>query len=85
MTFYNNAELRFKLFESKNYVLPFNLGLIGFADYGRVWLEEENSDTWYPSVGGGFYFNLANFAVLTTTYGVSNDDEVLLIGLGHFF
>lgn len=85
VTFYNNAELRFKLFESKNYVLPFNLGVLGFADYGRVWLEGEDSDTWHPSFGGGFYFNLANFAVLTTTYGVSSDDEVLLIGLGHFF
>jgi predicted phosphodiesterase len=85
VTFYNNAELRLKLFESKNYVLPFNLGLLGFADYGRVWLEDEDSDTWHPSYGGGLYFNLANFAVLTATYGVSSDDQVLLVGLGHFF
>ncbi|MEM9052704.1 MAG: BamA/TamA family outer membrane protein [Bacteroidota bacterium] len=85
VTFYNNAELRFKLFESKNYVLPFNLGVLGFADYGRVWLEGEDSDTWHASFGGGLYFNLASFAVLTASYGVSSDDEVLLIGLGHFF
>jgi len=85
VSFYNNAELRIKVFDSSNYILPFGMGALGFFDYGRVWLEGEDSNTWHPSVGGGLYFNLANFSVLTATYSVSNDDEVVQVGLGFFF
>ncbi|HKL39856.1 MAG TPA: BamA/TamA family outer membrane protein, partial [Cryomorphaceae bacterium] len=85
VTFYNNAELRVKVFDSKNYVLPFGMGAMGFFDYGRVWVEGENSKTWHPSFGGGLYFNLIDFAVLTASYAVSDDDEVVQVGLGFFF
>jgi hypothetical protein len=84
VSFYNNAELRVKVFDSNNYILPFGMGALGFFDYGRVWLEGEDSNTWHPSVGGGLYFNLASFSVLTATYSVSNDDEVVQVGLGFF-
>ncbi len=85
VTFYNNAELRVKIFDSKNYILPFGMGAMGFFDYGRVWLEGEDSKTWHPSYGGGLYFNIIDFAVLTASYAVSNDDEVVQVGLGFFF
>ena len=29
------------------------LRLVGFVDTGRVWLENESSDTWHTSLGGG--------------------------------
>ena len=32
---------------------PRGWALVGFADTGRVWLENESSDTWHTSLGGG--------------------------------
>ena len=31
----------------------------GLADFGRVWLEGEQSDEWHPSYGGGIAFEVA--------------------------
>ena len=37
---YGSFELRYELFESKSYILPGAVGLIGFEEVGRVWVEE---------------------------------------------
>ncbi len=34
-------------------LLPTRVGLVAFTDTGRVWLENEDSDTWHTSYGGG--------------------------------
>ena len=34
-------------------LLPMRVGLVAFTDTGRVWLENEESDTWHTSYGGG--------------------------------
>jgi hypothetical protein len=34
-------------------LLPTRVGLVAFTDTGRVWLENESSDTWHTSYGGG--------------------------------
>lgn len=85
VSFYNNAELRIKLFNSYNYILPFEFGMITFYDTGRVWYENENSTIWHNSYGAGIYLSPLNFMVLSATYGISRNDEVLNLGLGFFF
>ena len=85
VSFYNNAELRVKLFDVDNYVLPFGLGAMTFFDYGRVWVDGEDSGTWHPSGGVGIYTNLIDVAVLSASYAVSRDDNVFLVQLGFFF
>jgi outer membrane translocation and assembly module TamA len=34
-------------------LLPTRFGAVGFIDTGRVWLENEDSNTWHTSLGGG--------------------------------
>lgn len=34
-------------------LLPTRVGLVAFADGGRVWLDQEESNTWHASYGGG--------------------------------
>ena len=53
---FNNFETRIKLFSIASYVLPGELGLSGFFDTGRVWVENDNSDKWHVGEGGGIYF-----------------------------
>lgn len=63
-SFYNNLEMRVKLADFVSYVLPGQLGLVGFHDIGRVWRKNENSDRWHQGVGGGFYFAPASMAMI---------------------
>lgn len=41
-------------------ILPARVGLLGFSDAGRVWLEGEESDTWHTGVGGGLWLSFMN-------------------------
>jgi hypothetical protein len=60
---YNNLELKVKLANFVNYVLPGQIGLIGLYDVGRVWKHGEDSDSWHHGTGGGIYFAPASLTV----------------------
>ncbi|SFH03693.1 BamA/TamA family outer membrane protein [Pedobacter insulae] len=72
-SFYNNLELRAKLGDFISYVLPGQVGLIGFYDVGRVWANNEKSDQWHHGVGGGMYFSPASLAIFRFVMGRSNE------------
>ena len=57
-SFYGNFELRLRVIDMMK-VIPGRLWLVGLADFGRVWLEGEDSDDWHPSYGGGIAFEVA--------------------------
>jgi hypothetical protein len=84
-TFYGNSELRFKLFNWYNYVVPIEFGGLVFADAGRVWTNGGNSDLYHTSYGGGIYVSPWKGIVINGSYGVSDDDEILTILLGFLF
>lgn len=48
------AELRLKLF-SYGFVLPGDVGVLGLADGGRVWVDGESAEEWHTAVGGGVW------------------------------
>lgn len=50
-----SAELRFKLADAF-LLVPGQVGVIGLADVGRVFLEGEGSERWHRGFGGGLYF-----------------------------
>ncbi len=70
-SFYNNVELRAKLGDFVSYVLPGQVGLMGFYDVGRVWNTNEKSDLWHHGVGGGLYFAPASLAIFRFVMGHS--------------
>lgn len=53
---FGNAELRFHLGKLPGF--PVQTGLFALADTGRVFLDDESSDRWHTSLGGGLWFSL---------------------------
>ena len=82
---YGSAEIRVKLFQSQSYILPGDVGVIGFYDVGRVWLRNEISHQWHQSYGGGLYYSPFNIVIISATVGVSNEDKLFNFSLGTKF
>lgn len=72
-SFYNNLELRAKLGDFVSYVLPGQVGLMGFYDVGRVWKTGETSDLWHHGVGAGVYFAPASLTIFRFVMGYSKE------------
>ncbi|MBC7948527.1 MAG: BamA/TamA family outer membrane protein [Chitinophagaceae bacterium] len=83
--FYNNVEARLKLANFKTYLFPGSLGILGFYDAGRIWIDDDDSDQWVSGFGGGLWISPLRRMVLTITYAVSKEDKLPLIGLGWKF
>ncbi|HEY4195052.1 MAG TPA: BamA/TamA family outer membrane protein [Mucilaginibacter sp.] len=70
---YNNLQARLRLANIGGYILPGQLGITGFYDVGRVWIDGEHSDTWHQGEGGGIYFAPATLTVIQIIAGHSNE------------
>ena len=84
-SFYHNTDLRLRLFRVKSYYFPFVLGISGGFDYGRVWVENENSDKWHHSVGGGLWLTPFDAMVIAANLFHSEEQNRFTFGLGFFF
>lgn len=51
---YGNLDLRLRV-SRVQFVLPWDFGVLGLADVGRVFVTGESSSTWHPSYGGGVW------------------------------
>jgi hypothetical protein len=79
---YGSLELRFKLFDSKNYILPGQFGLVAFNDVGRVWYKGEDSRKWHYAYGGGFYIVPYNMVLISGTIAFSKEEQVFNFTIG---
>jgi len=79
---YGSLEFRVKLFDSKSYVLPGQVGLVAFNDIGRVWLKGETSHRWHYTYGGGFYYVPYNMVLVSATVGFSQEERLVNFTLG---
>ncbi|WP_426586732.1 BamA/TamA family outer membrane protein [Mucilaginibacter sp. R-33] len=70
---FNNFQGRVKLADIASYIIPGQLGLVGFYDAGRVWIKDEHSDKWHTGTGGGLYFAPASLTVLQLLAGHSSE------------
>lgn len=80
-SYYQNSDLRLNLGRLPNGFIPMTFGLYAGFDYGRVWVDNESSNTWHTSQGGGLFFNLAGFTTANIAYFNSSDGNRLNIGL----
>ena len=83
--FYQNTEVRTRIIDFESYLFPASVGIIGFLDNGRVWLDDEDSDKWHQGYGGGIWFSPFRRAVLSVTYDVSEEDRLFSINAGFTF
>jgi hypothetical protein len=74
--YYNNNELQY-LFNVKNIVFNGKAGLMVFADQGRVWLDNDNSNVWHYGYGGGFILAPFNKIYLAVMYASSPENKTI--------
>jgi len=82
---YTNLELRYYFTKIRLAGLPITLGLNGFYDAGRVWVDTENSNTIHQSFGGGIWFAPLNATVLAFEIGNSPEETRFYFRLGFLF
>ncbi len=82
---YSGLELRVKLFKSKSYVLPGTVGMLGFWDNGRVWVDNENSHKWHNSYGGGLYYFPYDIFRVSAIIAFSPEEKMFNFTLGTKF
>lgn len=83
--FYQSSDLRLSVGKIRKSIIPMTYGIIGGFDYGRVWLDGQNSDKWHNSYGGGIWINGLNVITARVTYFRSNEDGRIAFGLGFGF
>ncbi len=85
-SFYHNTDLRLRLVNSTNRSVPFAMGIFGGADYGRVWVETEDSKVWHYAYGGGIFFTPFNLLTIQASLFRSDDNQNrFTLGGGFFF
>ena len=78
---FGNAELRVPVAQFP-LILPLDVGLIGFADAGRVYVNGDSPGGWHSAAGGGLWIGLlnpgTNFNILVT----NNKDRRITTSIG---
>jgi outer membrane protein assembly factor BamA len=78
---YLDSEVRVFLAEVLTSVFPFEIGLRGFYDTGKIVQPDENTGEWHQTYGGGFYvIPFTRSYTLSLLLGFS-EEETALIGL----
>ncbi|MFY0626406.1 MAG: metallophosphoesterase [Reichenbachiella sp.] len=83
-SFYQNVDMRIKLFDFSSFLFPGKFGMHGFYDIGRVWTEEY-SDVWHRSAGFGLWVAPLSKAVISVSYGFTGEENLGFIDFGFFF
>jgi len=83
--FYNNLDLRLKLFNFTSYLVPGTVGMLGFTDVGRVWEKGEHSGRWHQGYGGGLYVMPGEVILLQASIGASKEASMLYLSIGFNF
>ena len=94
---FGNVELRLKLFDLSTYLVPFDVGVLGFAEAGRVWFPDGASVSGIPTptvassddlnvgLGGGVWFGLLDQVVIVLSAGRSDEGTLVSFGGGFHF
>ena len=80
-----STDVRLNIRRVKTGLLPLNIGFYGGFDYGRVWLDDNDSNQWHTSVGGGIFANAASMLTFNLSAFHSTDELLLAFKLGFGF
>lgn len=81
---FGNLDLRFRVSKIQ-FVLPWDFGILGLADIGRVWVDGEESNTWHPSFGGGLWAALMNRSLSASLNVATGAGQGVFINAGGGF
>ena len=82
---YSNLDVRIPFFKFSGYVLSGNGGVIGFADIGRVWADNEGTSAWHMGYGPGAFINFYQRFVVSSHLGFSEEGRFITVDFGFFF
>jgi outer membrane translocation and assembly module TamA len=82
---YASVSVLMKLFDSRSYFFPGSIGLLAFDDVGRVWADNQSSNVWHNSIGGGVYYSPFNMLLISAALGVSDEGTLFNISIGTKF
>ncbi len=80
-SFYQSSDLRFTLGSWKSSFIPMKYGILGGFDYGRVWVENDNSRKWHTSYGGAVWINAVDALTARVSYFQGTDGGRISFGL----
>lgn len=83
--FYHNIDLRIKIFDSNNNTVPISGGITPGFDYGRVWIDEEDSDKWHTAYGGTIWIAPLDYIALSAGMFFSENENRLVVKAGFQF
>lgn len=72
-SYYQTTDLRVGITKFKTNFVPIRMGVTAGFDYGRVWLDDDNSNTWHSNYGGSVFIN--GFQAFTGNLGYYNSEE----------
>ena len=84
-SFYQNTDLRMLLGGLRTSVVPIRFGITGSFDYGRVWVDNDDSSLWHNSVGGSVWVVGAEALTANLGYFNSTDGGRIVFVLGFSF
>jgi predicted phosphodiesterase len=73
--FSQSTDLRFSIGKIHRTVAPLTYGILGGFDYGRIWLDGENSRKWHQDYGGGLWVNAINILTARISYFQSPEER----------
>jgi hypothetical protein len=83
--FYQSSDLKLRLKRYITAVSPVTVGMYGGFDYGRVWFDNETSNQWNTSVGGGFWISSLQALKFNIGYFNSRESNLIQVGFGLSF
>lgn len=72
--FSQSSDLRLSIGKIQRTIVPLTYGILAGFDYGRIWLDGENSRKWHQDYGGGLWINAVNTVTARISYFKSPDE-----------
>lgn len=83
--FYQSSNLKYRIASIVTAAAPITIGAYGGFDYGRVWVENDTSNTWHNAYGGGLWLSTLHALALNAGVFFSEEDTQVQIGFGFAF
>ena len=86
---YANFEPRLELFSFNAYLFPGKFGVMGLADVGRVYSDNDTGtytglNAFHSGFGGGVYIDILKAAIINATYSVG-EEKLVFVGFDFLF
>jgi hemolysin activation/secretion protein len=81
---YGTVELRLPV-ASFPFILPLNVGLLGFSEAGRVYMDGASPGGWHSAMGGGFWLGTMKPSTNVNFTWTNSRDRKFLIATGFLF